>query len=420
MKLRSVSTALAVLSLMWCAYGASLQAQMIVPTGDHDDVPKLYTQWELDLELPGRESVVGETIIDDQIFITTANHQVYAIDSANGFVNWIYHLPQTVFHYRPPVKVITVDNDGPIVFVMRTVADVVDRSTGNLIKRVKLPLSAGGSVVADVCRMYVGGADGLLIALNWNSACGSEASEAWRVRLDGPVTSAPVLGIDGILYTATASGRVYAADAQTKRFEWRFDEAETVVGQLVLHASGVDVASADRKLFVIDPGTGDLLAVHRFTDFLTEGPSVLGDVRYQYCRDEGVSAFSAGDDRRAWTAKSVRSILSRDGDRLLARGVDGSVMLLDAATGETLDSVPLSPDLRVISGSTADAVFVLTLQGKLTRASMHRPGFKRGVNLLASGMSSDDGLTGTSSNSSPVGGPNQLNDPFRSRIVRRR
>ncbi len=389
MRISFFSTALSVLGVVWTVCGVTLQAQMIVPMGDDvasraDVAPGrvLYEQWELDLALAGRDSVAGATIIDDQIFVTTADDRVYAIDAANGFVKWIYHLPQTVFHYRAPVKVITVDNDGPVVLVMRTLADVVDRDSGRLIERVALPLSAGGSVVADACRMYVGGADGMLVALNWNPACGRESGLAWRVRLDGPVASAPVLGIDGSLYVATTTGQVYAADAHSKRFHWRFSETDAVVGQLIVHATGVDVASFDRKLLVLDPVTGDLLAGHRFSSRLTEGPAAWGNQRFQYCEDEGVSAFAVGGHGRAWTAPKVRSILSGDDDRLLARGIDGSVRILNAMTGETIDSVSLSPGLRVVRGSTADAVFVVSSGARITRASMFVPDFRRGSGWL--------------------------------------
>ncbi len=382
---------------------------------------KLTEAWTIDLELPGREMVVGETIIDDLLLVTTSEHRVYAVDVDKGFLRWIYIMPQTSFYYRKPIKVDTLTDDGPLMFVMRTVAEFVDPRSGDLIERVDLPLTASGPGVADVCRMYIGGTDGMLFALNWNPACGHEALVAWRVRLGGPVIGSPVLEPDGSMYVSSAAGEVFAADARTKRFRWAFTELTSPAGQLAVHPMGVDVASVDHRLYVVDRVTGGFLNMHRFSDTLTEGPSIADDLRFQYCRGEGVTAFTLDDDRRLWTNRDMRRVLSRDGDELFARRIDGGVMTVTAATGDPDVRVALSRDVRVALGSTPDAVFVLTPSGRLTRASMQSPAFARGANLVAAAdrASAASGGSSDSANAPRRDRLRQLNDPLRSRSSRR-
>lgn len=213
--------------------------------------------------------------------------------------------------------------------------------------------------------VYVGSGDvrelgrGLFLAVDLKSG-----QERWRLPT-GRIESKSPLVVDGLVYLASDNLNLYALDAHTGRQVWKFPFAlphYMVIGHtapayadgtLYFGGSGLklDGTATYAALFALDARTGALKwqfsprgrANVRSDDRLQDMVAVAGGVVYGKS-DNFLFAVDAATGHQRWIFKAPRAITvpAVNATRAYVGCFDGSVYVLDAATGAVADRIPLA------------------------------------------------------------------------------
>lgn len=171
------------------------------------------------------------TAADDQIYVGSADGNVYALAADTGNINWMFQTAQKV------------------------------RAT---------PTVDGGIV-------YIGSWDGTVYALDalTGQAC-------WQTPIGGQIQTTALVA-NGLVYTASRKASVVALDAQTGEKKWEYDygrnmwveSSPQLAGNLIYIGS-----SGNQYVLGLDSQTGELLTAYTDKVFFWSTPVIKGNMLY--------------------------------------------------------------------------------------------------------------------------------------------
>ena len=102
---------------------------------------------------------------------------------------------------------------------------------------------------------YVGMPDGVVTAFRKTAENEATNQVLWEVKLDSPITGGPVLG-QHLLYVGTAEGELVALDPKTGHEKWVRQLSSSIDALPVLSSGGLFVRTLDGHLYALKPDTG--------------------------------------------------------------------------------------------------------------------------------------------------------------------
>jgi outer membrane protein assembly factor BamB len=232
------------------------------------------------------------------IYVGSINGSVLALDYDDGTILWEYRAEDAI------ESTLTV-SEGRLFFTdAREILYAVDAETGKLLWRFQRPapefftIKGAGTPVIDGDAVYCGFADGTLVAVQidtgetiWTSDLTNEEVEFTDIdmpvivgdrllyagsysggvfgisRLDGTVqwrvdvpSVAQVKRYEGMLYVASAQGRVVAIDGISQKPVWSFKFMDDSPVELVPYGPYVFVSTSSGPLMILDRVTGKPLS----------------------------------------------------------------------------------------------------------------------------------------------------------------
>jgi outer membrane protein assembly factor BamB len=331
----------------------------------------LQRYWAGDLPVPQGEDAVSAALVDDSLYVWTERSTVIAMHAPTGLPLWARNLNEGRYHLLRPTHLWTPQGPGPVAVVSARNAYILDRLSGQPIASYRLPFAYGTPAVGDGEMMYMGGADGHMHALRWDTArVGLGAVPIWEVWTAGPIRSRPAF--DGAnLFFASGGGEVVSCIADGKIRNWTATVEGAVVAALAYHDSGVYVASTGRLVYRFDRQTGRKLWQCRLPTPLEVDPIVIGANLYQSAGGAGLYAVDVDSGEVAWQQPEAELFVARKADRVAALAVDGEhLLILDNSTGKVVHSLDVFGAKIVVSNPYDDAVYVVT---KTNQAFCFRP-----------------------------------------------
>jgi outer membrane protein assembly factor BamB len=210
------------------------------------------------------------------------------------------------------------------------------------VKRAALetsPSEPGGAAVDPTTGVVVFGTrDGWLHALR------PDGRVVWELRVHGGFAAPPLVEGDTV-YAGSTDGNLYAVALATGKLRWRYEAKEELGTRPVLADGTLYVASLQDTLFAIDARTGAWKWHHRrepragFTIRGAASAAVRAGTVYGAYSDGFGAAGGKGQvrwERQVAPAGDYVDVdaLAVEGGRLYAAAYSGSVLALDASTGE--------------------------------------------------------------------------------------
>ena len=272
----------------------------------------LQRYWETDLPLEAGDTPVAGTLRDESLYVATRQGNLVAVHAPTGLALWACHLGGRATTMLAPTHLWTPDGPGPTVVVVGRQVHVFDRLTGEPLAEFTLDFAVGTPAVGDLEILFVGGLDGHMYALGWDSVQAGRAVLLWKVRTGGPICSEPVF--DGRnLFFASAEGRVYSCIGFNRVLNWTFQTGGPVRAGLLLHQDGIYVAGGDRSLYRLDDGVGLVRWQRRLPTPLDDAPVVGGQTVYQYGPEEGLFAVELDSGELLWRCGEARAFVAARG-----------------------------------------------------------------------------------------------------------
>jgi outer membrane protein assembly factor BamB len=305
-----------------------------------------------------------------------------------------------------------VDADRTYVGGLGQTVDAYDRASGgdrSWSHTRAGALSDSGPVLADDA-VYVGSGGGVLYALDTDPGVSDADRVIWKEHLGSAITATPVVA-NGSVYVGTNDGRVVARDAESGGPRWTVDVGGPIYSALDASADRVFATTADGDVTALATADGsedwrrttgtDLGAsapVYSEGSIYVAGESVLaldavaGDTTVQWQFGEfpggfwstaavdGGSVFvgsadgilyaldDAGGGAVQWSVGIGPRIASQPAvttDRVVVGALDGTVVVVDRATGEWLDAGSVGAPVRSPIVVHGDDAFVGSRAGEV-------------------------------------------------------
>ncbi len=342
--------------VMLAAPAAVAEADFIAPGPLHE--AGLVKYWQLRLPLAEGQQVRDAYLVDDQIYVATADGDVFAVHAPTGVLRWRKRVTTAGYRIVRPCHA-----GDRTIFVLPPAVIQYDRYTGDPILRIEPRFPIGSPAISDGILYYVGGIDRKMHAFALD-----RDFELWKARAGGPIVSQPQR-MGKYLYYASDNGNVYACVARNKAFYWRARTQGTITADLVVDKNGVYVAGRDNALYLFDPDAGGLRWLARFSSPLTEPPVVTDKVVFQYSPTDGVVALNTGivdvNQRVRWTVPEARQLLTIEDERAILLSREERLLVVRLDDGQRVARVPAPGFTLPLPAPRQAAVFVASADGRL-------------------------------------------------------
>ncbi len=420
---RSLAAVLSICLSMWMS-GAANAAEVAITAGELR--PFGYQpMWDQALDMADSGPAVAAYLLDDNLYVVTANGDVLTVRADVGLLRWTQHVADSVTPIFEPTHSAGPDGRPLVIFETTRRTMIFDRYSGDIVADMPMDKAVSSPAVAYQNMMFFGSYDGHMYSVLWGDPRSTSAIPRWRVIAGGPVTSKPVLAAEGEnLIFASQGGSVYSCTAAFKILNWEFRTGGPVTGDIFVDPSGTYVASTDRSLYRLDTVSGVQRWRVRFPEPLGEGPVAVGGVVYQFNVREGIAAVDADRGEVMWHNGDARYFLCRHADRDLFLTDSNRLLMIDVKTGQSAASAPLATPVLPARNTESDALYLVSQRGVVLCARPIGAAYLTPEDMAAAGAGLHRPPTATApadqeQSESPelprTQHPFDLNDPLRSR-----
>ena len=296
----------------------------------------------------------GGAIVDNTIYIGTAEGELRAINRLSGETIWRFELQgeerQRAIYGTPAVTEDTVYVGGYDNILYALSLD------GNLKWQEPLGDSIIGSPVVVDGFLLVGSSDGYLYAFDANE----EAERIWRFETGDKVWSTPAVA-DDVVYFGSLDHKVYAVSLREGVKQWEFQTGGAVAASPVVARGRVFVGAFDGVFYAIDVDTGD--EVWRFeeaSNWFWGRALVNGDTIYAPSLDGNLYALDMDTGDLRWKIETDGPIVGSPVimfDELIAIPSSDGKIRLARLNGTELDACNIDEAIRTSLVAQDDFIY---------------------------------------------------------------
>jgi len=271
----------------------------------------------------GGQVVSSPAVWQGVLYVGSADHNLYAIDSSNGTLKWKFET-QSRISASPAVA------DGVVYF---------GSYDGNFYA-----LDAG---TGKLNWQWKTGGERRFTAPHLHGALPAKESmpDPFDVFLSSPVIA------KGTIYFGSGDGNVYALDVANGQVRWKFPTGNVVHASPALADGMLYIGSWDTNFYALEASTGkekwrfktgEDADIHN-QEGIQSSAAVMNGLVYFGCRDSNFYALEASTGQKRWAFNNkgswvVGSPAVRDGKLYFATSDSGMLYAMDAKSGEKLAS----------------------------------------------------------------------------------
>ena len=169
-----------------------------------------------------------------------------------------------------------------------------------------------------------------------------------------------------VMVYAERNGGVSLRTTDTGELRWRLRLRGPIMSAPVLAGDAVLVADSLKQVWALSVADGRALWVRELPDIVSAAPAVVGGVVAVPTDDGTLTALDLTDGSTAWTQElggAVRNAVAYDGEHLLTGDRSGTLTALDPEDGEVAWSTSFVPGLAQGPVAAEDRVLVLDGDG---------------------------------------------------------
>lgn len=298
------------------------------------------------------------TIHQGALYIGSYDHNLYALDAAEGKFQWKYPTDGGIVS-RPLVvegNIFVGSEDQRL--------HVVSARSGKVVWTYYTDAPVRSSPTVAEGHIFFGSDDRYLHAVNINSG-----RMAWRFESADAIRSTPFV-MSEMVYFGCESGDYYAVSFRGE-MKWRFRAKRAITASTTGTGQAIYFTSVDNTLYALDPRNGWVLWRFRLGKSSISTPCIADDLIIVGAADGFIYAVEAKSAKEVWrfrTDHQVNGSAVIYKDSLYCGSVDGNLYCLEYRTGRlrwkfgtegAITGTPLVYDDVVYIGSTDHHVYAL-------------------------------------------------------------
>jgi outer membrane protein assembly factor BamB len=188
---------------------------------------------------------------------------------------------------------------------------------------------------------------------------------------------------NGAVYFGSGDGNIYALDAATGSFKWKFQTGDVVHASPAISNGKLYIGSWDSYFYALDALTGKELwrfkteedpEIHNQLG-IQSSATVADGVVYFGCRDSNLYALDAEDGHERWFFSNngswvITSPVVRNGKVYFATSDSATVRILDAKDGSSIDSLKFQWPFFGSPSIAGNVLYLAGQDGKLLAIDM--------------------------------------------------
>lgn len=197
----------------------------------------------------------------------------------------------------------------------------------------------------------------------------AQLQQTWAQATGDTINTVPSI-VNGILYAASADGKLYAFNATTGKRLWHVEVGSNTYpysSPAVAHGL-VYIGSGDDKLYAFDAATGQQKWSAQTGNGVGGSPVIANNAVYVGANDGNIYAFNALNGQSLWTATAGGSIDTAptiDNNQLYASSTNGDIYAFNATTGTALWTATTGDSLSTATAVAGGIVYAGGQSGKL-------------------------------------------------------
>jgi eukaryotic-like serine/threonine-protein kinase len=229
-------------------------------------------------------------IYGSQIFISTSEGKLVAIDKRKGIINWVYEDPREMlkpFHSSPATdgRVVICGNDNGNLYA-------VDLDNGKLCWKFR----TDGSILATPSiyleNVVFGSTDGFFYAVSITNG-----KLIWKKNIGVPIYASQAVA-DSFVYFGGSDGICRCMNINTGVIQWTFKAQSVIKAAPLVTKDYVFLGSLDEHLYVLDRSNGNLIWSYLLKGRVQSTPVIWDKYLYVLTDEHIITAFAHREDKK--------------------------------------------------------------------------------------------------------------------------
>jgi outer membrane protein assembly factor BamB len=318
---------------------------------------------------PSRDKVQHIALDEQMVYVQGTNGVVTAFDSETGERVWALQLGRFDEPSFPAIS-----NEESVLIVIGPYLYGVDKASGNMMWKIRLPGAPSTGPSTDETQVYVGTLDGSVYAYSlkminklfqeqrlpeW-----SHQALNWRFQASKEVTSPPISAGRTVNF-ASRDGSLYAVSTNRRELQFQFETDAPILAPMTRVGDTQFFASEDFNLYAINANNGTVLWELVTGLPIRKAPVALSKYLFVAPERGGLFCLDVATGKQFWWNPRLTGFVSLLGERVICRDSDGAMVLMNADTGTIQGRIQARHFDHVVVNDRSDRVFLATSRGEL-------------------------------------------------------
>ncbi len=318
---------------------------------------------------PGRDTIRYVTADEQIVYAQTSAGTVTAVDMETGRKLWSAQLG------RPdaPSYAVTTNNELALVLTSLDLF-AIDKWTGNLVWRIRMPGQPSTSPVMDEKQVYVGTLDGSVYAFDLKKIRQlfeenhlpdwSYLTQNWRYRT-AKVVRTPPIPWGSIVNFASEDKSLYSVTKEQANVKFLLETDAPVSAPMTESEGYLFMASEDFNIYAVNLINGKIRWQFVTGVPVLVGPKAVGENLYVAPKRAGLYQLSTISGRQRWWQPNLTEFLAESRHYTFAADRRGDVVILDRDSGGPIGLLPLRHFSVHVSNERTDRLILATTTGQI-------------------------------------------------------
>jgi outer membrane protein assembly factor BamB len=294
---------------------------------------------------PSRDTVRHLTADEQVVYVQSSAGAVTAIDMETGRKLWAMHLG------RPDAPSYPVTSNDELALVM-TGLDLfaLDKWTGNLVWRLRMPHQPSTSPVMDETQIYVGTLDGSVYTFNLKKIRElfglnllpqwSYQTISWRYKTSNTIHTPPIPW-GAIVNFASENKTLYSVTKEGRDLKFQLETDAPISAPMTQSDGYLFMASQDFNVYAVNLINGKIRWQFVTGLPITVAPKAIGENLYVSPKRGGLYQLSTITGRQKWWQPDLVDFVAESQNYTFATSVRGDLVILDKETGGSWGTLPV-------------------------------------------------------------------------------
>ena len=292
-------------------------------------------------------------IAGDHLIVLTTAGVVQNFDALSGATHWVAPFGNPLYPSLGPAV-----SDKFVALVNGSTLYVLDLKDGRPTKIRRVGGAPGASPALSSNYVFVPLTNGRVEGYPLEG----KVRTPWFYQSYGRAMVAPLVTSKNLVWS-TDTGHVYGSGANEPGTRFRLETGSPIVASPSYDKPNIYVGTVAGEVFALDEATGVRQWKFATGYPVTRAPAAIGDKVYVTTEKPSLTCIDAKNGQALWEAADITQFAAASKQRVYAVDQLGALVVLDAATGAVLGTMPNDEKTMALVNDQTDRIYLVSADG---------------------------------------------------------